>query len=138
MVRILLLLVMALGACDLRPPPPKTSAPPTTATPTALPPPPPSLSDAGMDEPASTPDAMETSLPCNEVGTKIAASIIEGAQDPQQKSQLQQERDRIVRRVAEACTRDQWTAPQRECFLKATTPETMQECGRDLAAPRDD
>jgi hypothetical protein len=136
-VRSLLLLVMALGACDLQPPPPKKTPPPTTATPTDLPPPPPQLDVAVDAAPAAPPDAFETSAACNDVGVKVAASIIDNATDPAQKSQLGQERDRIVRRVAEACTRDNWTQPQRDCFLKAKTADEMQACGRDLAAPRE-
>lgn len=151
-MRTLFLLVVALGACDLQPPP-KKSAPPTTATATNLPPPPPTqpdvappVVDAGVaavvvDAAAPPPppiDAMETSAACNDVGVKIATSIIDNAQDAAQKATLTQERDRIVRRVAEACTRDNWSAPARECFLKAKTAEEMQICGKDLAAPRDE
>ena len=153
-MRSLLLLVIALGACDLQPPPPKKAAPPTpAATPTDPPPPPPqpdvpsppspqpagsgsAVVDAGA--PAAPPDALETSAACNDVGVKVATSIIDSAEDPAQKSALTQERDRIVRRVAEACTRDNWSAPQRECFLKAKTAAEMQVCGRELAAPRED
>ncbi len=152
-MRTLLLLVVAVAACDLQPPPPKKSAPPTTATPTDLPPPPvrpdipppPIAADAGVaavvvDAAVAPPpiDAMETSAPCNDVGVKIATSIIDNAQDPAQKATLTQERDRIVRRVAEACTRDNWSAAARQCFLKAKTAEEMQICGKDLAAPRDE
>ncbi len=81
---------------------------------------------------------METSAPCNEVGVKIATSLIDSAQDAAQKATLTQERDRIVRRVAEACTRDSWSEASRDCFLKAKTQEEMQICGQNLAAPRED
>ncbi|MFN0249107.1 MAG: hypothetical protein ACKV2T_19645 [Kofleriaceae bacterium] len=158
-MRSLLLLAIALGACDLQPPPKKSPPPPTTPTdlpppPTPNTPPPPepvlvvdagvgAVADAGgaavvdAAAPVAPPDAVETSAPCNDVGVKVAASIIETATDPAQKAALTQERDRIVRRVAEACTRDGWTKAQRDCFLTAKTAEDMQACGRDLAAPRE-
>ena len=142
-MRSLLLLVIAFGACDLQPPPPKKApaAPPAgsdaPAPSTTPPPPPPALPDAGA-APALAPDAMETTAACTEVAARIAGSVIDSAQDPAQKAALTQERDRIVRRVAEACTRDAWSEASRACFLKAKTSDEMQACGKDLAAPRDE
>lgn len=157
-MRSLLLLVIALGACDLQPPPKKAPklassqpAPAAEPTPTNVPPAPPvdtppsAQPDAGVAAvvvdaaaPTAPPDAFETTAACNEVAVKIAASIIDNAQDPAQKAALIQERDRMVRRVAEACTRDKWPEASRKCFLTAKTPDEMQICGKDLAAPRDE
>lgn len=131
-MRSLLLFVVALAACDLHPPPKKKPAP-ATPQPADTPPPPEPGSAA---EPA--PPVFETSAACNEVGVKVAGALIDSAQDPTQKATLTQERDRIVRRVAEACTRDNWPPASRECFLKAKTQEEMQICGQGLAAPREE
>lgn len=135
-MRSLLLLVIALGACDLQPPPKGKPKPTANSGSNETPPPPPDVpADAAVP---STPDAMETSAACNDIGVKIATQMLTEATDPAQKSMLTQERDRIVRRVAEACTRDNWPPAARDCFLKATTSQQMQECGKDLAAPHED
>jgi hypothetical protein len=106
-------------------------------------PPPPTPGDDTPAAPADAaaapaPDAFETSAACNDIGIRIAAQMLTEATDPTQKSALTQERDRIVRRVAEACTRDNWPKDARDCFMKATTSAQMQECGKNLAAPRED
>lgn len=136
-MRTLFLFVVALSACDLQPPPkkqpPSEPSDPARQAP-SIPTPEPALPDAAVAPPI---DAFETSPACNDVGVKVAASVVDNAQDPAQKAALSQDRDRIVRRVAEACTRDSWPESARDCFLKAKSPADMQECGKDLAAPRE-
>jgi hypothetical protein len=70
------------------------------------------------------------------MATHLADVMLSEAKDPAQKAALEQDKTKIVRRAAEACTRDAWKPSVLECFAKATTTEAMQICARDLAAPQ--
>jgi hypothetical protein len=148
---LLSLLVVAscgLVACEHEPPPKKApaaqptpppaddpthaAAPPATppsAPPTAPPAAPPTAVDAGVD--ALPPVSQD----CVDISAHIATVLIAEAKDPSQKATLEQEKTKIIRRSAEACTRDGWKPATLACFTKATTTEQMQVCARDLAAP---
>ncbi len=82
------------------------------------------------------PDALlVVSQGCIDVGSHVAEILIADAKDPMQKAALEQERAKIVRRSAEACTRDGWSATGQKCFLDAKTSAGMQVCGKNLKAP---
>lgn len=136
-MRSCLTLLLVLGACDLKPPP---KQPPATADAIedagagAMATPPEPAGDAGG--PRAPADAMiEVTQPCLAVAVKIADVLIASMTDPAQKAALEQDRTKLVRRTAEGCTRDAWSEPARACFLKATTREQLQLCGRNLQAP---
>lgn len=118
----------AAGSADGPPsPPPPAPAPAAAANPgSAAPPAPPAAGSAAA--PA------EPTEECLQIGTHIASTLISAA-DPTQQAQLEQERTKIVRRSAEACTRDAWNAESKACFMAATTSAAMQECGKKLRAP---
>ncbi len=132
-----------LAACEHEPPPKKAPAaqptPPPAGDPTqAAPQPPPT--QPPPPSPTAAVDAGVDALPpvsqdCLDVSGHIAEVLIAEAKDDQQKAQLEQEKTKIIRRSAEACTRDAWKAEVRACFLKATKTEQMQTCAKDLAAP---
>lgn len=143
------LLLSALGACELEPPPkkaapaattpppvadPKAAAPtPPPATPPANPPPatPPVANGAGSGSAALPP----VSQPCLDVSGHIADALIAEAADPAQKAAMEQDKTKIIRRSAEACTRDAWKPPVLKCFMDAKTTAEMQVCAKDLAGP---
>ena len=148
------LITLFVSSCELKPgpkqkePPPAPAAAPTEGSAATPPPAPP----AGEPAPAPTVDAgvappppavdggaaaaapAEPTSECLQLGTHIAEVLIAGA-DPAQQAQLEQQRTKIVRRSAEACTRDGWNAEAKACFLAATSAPAMQECGKKLRAP---
>ena len=153
----MLSLVLFAAACEHEPPPKKsTTAQPTPApgapsnaaatppantppanTPPGPPGPPPGATvDAGVAAPPDAPP--EPTQPCLDMGTHLADVMLSEAKDPAQKAALEQDKTKIVRRAAEACTRDKWKPETLQCFAKATTTEQMQVCARDLAPPPPD
>lgn len=137
------LLLSTLGACELEPPPPKKapSAAPTplpvakpepVAAAPAPPPGPPTLADGAGSGSAALPPV---SQPCLDVSGHIADTLIAEAADPAQKAAMEQEKTKIIRRSAEACTRDAWKPPVMKCFIDAKTTAEMQSCAKDLAGP---
>lgn len=139
-----------LAACEHEPPPKKAPpappaappagdptkaqpTPPPPPTPTPPPPPPPNANqppaDAAIDAPAPV------SQDCVDVASHIAETMIKESKDPQQKAFIEQEKTKIIRRSAEACTRDNWKPEILACFKKSTTTEQMQVCAKDLAPP---
>lgn len=111
--------------------PPPAAPPP--AAPTAPPPGPPTPPPAGA---GSGSDALPpVSQPCLDVSGHIAQTLIGEAADPAQKAAMEQEKEKIIRRSAEACTRDNWKPEVRKCFLDAKNTEQMQICAKDLAGP---
>ena len=139
----MLSLALLATACEHEPPPKKSptaqTTPPPSAAPTNAPPantpptPPAGAVDAGVVAPPDAPP--EPSQPCLDMATHLADVMLAEAKDPAQKAALEQDKTKIVRRAAEACTRDAWKPAVLQCFAKATNTEQMQICARDLAAP---
>ena len=142
-MRSLAALVLFLTACELQPAPriqQKTAGSGAAAASVPpgppLEPPPDMINDAGSAVPPSPMKRpFETTATCNDIGVKVADTLIAEARDLAQKQLLESERTRIVRRTAETCTRDKWPQPSVDCFLKAESAAAMQLCGKDLAAP---
>lgn len=135
-----------VGACELKPSPDRGAAPaaaaPATAPgavaqPPAPPAPPPVVvpADAAPPSPPPADARMEVSQPCVDVSAHIADVLLASATDPAQKAAIEQGRTRIIRRSAEACTRDAWKPEVFACFTKATTDDQMRECGKDVKSP---
>jgi len=108
-----------------------------------VPPPPPTMVpvDAGVvavtDAAPIPPAAMVVSDRCVELGSHVAQVLIEEASDPSKKAAYTQDRTRIVRRTAEGCTRDAWTAEMIACFMRGKTSAAMQACRKpEPVAPR--
>ncbi|MBA3459809.1 MAG: hypothetical protein H0T46_07600 [Deltaproteobacteria bacterium] len=151
-MRCLLLLLTVLAACEHEPPPkkappavptppppidPANAQPPANPTPTPPPPTPPANAnpppvDAAIDAPPPV------SQDCVDIAAHIADTMIAESKDPQQKAFIEQDKTKIIRRTAEACTRDSWKPEVLACFRKATKMEQMQICAKDLAAPAAD
>lgn len=112
---------------------PAAAPPPPAAAPVAAPPasPPPVADGAGSGSAALPP----VSQPCLDVAAHIAATLIAEASDPAQKAAMEQEKTKIIRRSAEACTRDAWKAEVMKCFTESKTTAEMQICAKDLAGP---
>ncbi len=91
--------------------------------------------DAAVPVVDAAPVVLPVSAECSAVCTKIAGVMIDQTTDPMQKAALEQDRLKLVRRMAEACTRDQWTDAQMKCFMSAKTPEALQACSAGLKAP---
>lgn len=135
--------LVLLAACELEPPP---KQPPSTQTQTA---PGPKVPSVPIDAAAGAPEldaggaqavavAQDVSAACSAIAVHVASTLIENARDPAAKALMDQERPRIVRKTAEACTNDKWSDETLACFTKATTVDEMQICGQNLAPPSDD
>jgi hypothetical protein len=158
-VRSFLLVFVMLAACDLQPAKrdraagavTKSPAPPPVAPSAKVPEPAGSAAPApapGSAAPAPAPGSaapavgsgsakplMVTTEDCTNVAVHIANVVIESIEDPSIKAAQEQDRTRLVRRVAETCTRDKWAKAAQTCFLKGKTAPELEACGRELAAP---
>ncbi len=145
------LLLSALGACELEPPPkkapPAVPTPPPVADPRAAAPTPPPATPPPATPPSANPPPVAdaagsgsaalppVSQPCLDVAGHIADALITEAADPAQKAAMEQEKTKIIRRSAEACTRDGWKPAVMKCFMDAKSTAEMQVCAKDLAGP---
>lgn len=125
-VRICFVLIV-LAACDLRPrpksePPPPTAPAPVAAADAAVAP------DAVADNVVTADGGTEISAPCLAVGEHIANIWIDSAKDVAEKAALAQDRDKLVRKSAEACTQLKWGDAMRTCYLNANTVEALGPC----------
>ena len=122
-----------LAACELEPAPKPKPAPP--------PPPPPApvvvapTPDAAVAEAPPVDAGMDVSDDCVKVGSHVAELLIADAKDAAQKSMLEQEKVKIVRRTAEDCTRRQWSADAIKCFTAGKTMADLHACEKRLPAP---
>ena len=138
-VRALALIVLA--ACELQPAPKKQAAPP---------PPPPSaqveaakpvevVADAGAAVNAAGSGSaakIEITAPCMEVAAKLAQVFIDVQTDPGAKSNAEQARGDMIRKMGEACTVQPWSTEARACFLAAKTEPDIRACEQKFPAPR--
>jgi hypothetical protein len=133
-------MLFILTACDLQPPKPKAKteqaaaapAPPADATsiePVPSPIPPGNTIDAGVGAP---PKASED---CLKVAQHITKLVIESMTDPNAKAAQEADQAQMIKRIAEACTKDKWSATARTCFLNGKTAGDFEPCGNDLKAP---
>ncbi|CAN5843381.1 hypothetical protein BH11MYX2_BH11MYX2_30210 [soil metagenome] len=144
-MRSFVVLALMLAGCELQPPPQKQPDVQKVAPPTAL--------DAAVIPvavvpanplippdvvPVDAPTKPDVSADCNKVGVHVAQMVIDNAPDPAQKAQMEGERDRIVRKTSEACTQDRWPQVSIDCFIAAKSMPGLQECGKNLAAPKED
>jgi hypothetical protein len=139
-VRTLALLtcVLWLAACELRPAPPPPQDQPAS--------PPPPAAKAAPPAPSLPPEAVPPTPPkeeakpdvsdaCVQVGVKVAEVLISAETDPANRTALEQQRTRIVRRTAEACTAQEWSDAARACYLAAKQPADLNECERKMREP---
>ena len=120
---------MFLVACDLRPAPKQEPKPP---------PPPPAVTADAAVAPA-VPDALadnvisgdangEPTAECLAVGEHVASLWIDTAKDVAEKAALIQDRSKLVRKTAEACTQLKWGDAMRTCYLNVVTVEALKTC----------
>jgi hypothetical protein len=133
-MRALAVLVL-LAACDLKPAPKKQPPPPpapAAAQPEAEPP-----KFVAPSRPPSLPEEpkIATTDECIKVGKYVADVFVASATDPAQKSVFEQERTKIVKATAEACTTQQWSVEARGCYLGAKTPADIKACEAQFPAP---
>jgi hypothetical protein len=142
----LLAMCLVVFSCDLKPAPKARESPPApakTADPSesaARPAPASDVpgdagagpSDAGAAVPA---DAMTVRDDCVNAGVRVAEIVIETATDPAQKAALVQDRARIVRRSAEACTRDNWSPEEVACVMAGKTGADINKCRKPTQVP---
>lgn len=124
-------LLFLFAACDIQPPP-KKQPPPVPASPEpepqkfVAPAPPPSLPEQPK---------IDTTNECIEVGKHVAEVFVSSVTDPAQKSVFEQERTKIVKATAEACTTQAWSADARGCYLGATVPADIKACETKFPPP---
>jgi hypothetical protein len=136
------LVLILLAACELQPPPKKQAEPP--------PPPPAAQVEAPKPvEPPPAPPAagsgsaekVEITAPCLQVAAKLAQLFIDVQTDPGAKSNAEQARADMTRKMGEACTVQGWTDEARGCFLAAKTEPDIRVCekkfpgGKPATAP---
>ncbi len=128
-----LVVLSLLAACDLKPAPKKALPRPADqgSGQTAASPP----VDAGVPLPPAIDDAgtKDVSAVCTEAAVQIFKVMLGAEADPALKANIEHERTQIIRRAAEACTRDDWSDSVQKCFLKASSRADLQECGKQLA-----
>jgi hypothetical protein len=133
------LVLVMLAACELQPPPKQQAEPPPPAPPVeavkpveAPPPAPPPAADAGAGSAAT----IEITAPCMEVAAKLAQVFIDSQKDPGAKSNAEQARADMTRKMGEACTVQPWSEPQRKCYLAARSEPEIRACEKKFRAPQ--
>lgn len=132
-MRALPVLLLLLAACDIQPAPKRQ--PPPAPTPAPQQPEPPKF--VAPSPPPSLPEQpkIETTRECIEVGKYVAEVFVASVTDPAQKSVFEQERTKIVKATAEACTTQAWSADARGCYLAAKEPADIKACESRFPAP---
>jgi hypothetical protein len=123
---------MFLVACDLRPapkqepkPPPAPPPAPTVAADAAVAP---AVPDALADNVITVDANAEPTAECLAVGEHVASLWIDTAKDVAEKAALIQDRSKLVRKTAEACTTLKWGDAMRTCYLNVATVEALRTC----------
>jgi hypothetical protein len=121
-----------LAACELQPPPPRQATPPPA--PAAAP------VEEAPSRPIAAPSApgvapLDISKQCMAIGVHVAGVIVASATDPAQRGVLEQERTRIVRATAEACTTQNWSEAAMKCFLATRNQAEIKDCETKHTAP---
>lgn len=137
--------LLLCAACDFQPPPkkaPPVESPPTNPpaqtidAPVAVAPSTGSGSDVGSGSGSGlAPRRVESSQACIDAAAKITGLMIDNSKDDMLKAQLEQDRTKTVRRVAEACTKDAWPADVLTCITNAGDMTALQACTQKLRAP---
>jgi hypothetical protein len=138
------LVLILLAACELQPPPKKQAEPPppppaaqVEAPKPVEPPPAPPAPAAG----SGSAEKVEITAPCLQVAAKLAQLFIDVQTDPGAKSNAEQARADMTRKMGEACTVQGWTDEARGCFLAAKTEPDIRVCekkfpgGKPATAP---
>jgi hypothetical protein len=85
--------------------------------------------------PADGPPQPQFSEACRLVGMHIAEVIIASATDAGQRSIYEQDRTRMVRTTAEACTTNAWSELAIKCYGKAKTAADLKACETKYTPP---
>lgn len=123
-----ILLVIALGGCELEPPPKQAPAPAQPQPQTQ--PVAPSGSGSGSGS-----AVMPVTEPCLEAASHFAEALIKNANDEPQKHLYEQLRTQTVRRTAEACTTQRWSDAAIRCYSEAVTTDQINACQKLLPQP---
>jgi hypothetical protein len=124
MHKISLLFVM-LAACELQPAPARQEAPPAPAQPTPAPAP------AAPGDAAVAPagdGGPQWSDGCKNVGMHIADVIITTTPDVAQRTIFEQDREKMVRAMAEVCTTKQWSDLAQQCYMASHSQPDLKAC----------
>ncbi|MBX3162248.1 MAG: hypothetical protein KF773_40160 [Deltaproteobacteria bacterium] len=134
------LFAVVLVGCDLQPPPKKQ--PPTAqragqnpaqpgsgsggtaqvvVTPTNPVPP----TNKPADKPPAPPPA---AMSCLDIGSHFANIYERTSEEPTEKASLEQQRTTLVKSLADACTKGNWSDDVRTCIAKATTRAALTQC----------
>ncbi len=81
------------------------------------------------------PSKIETTEDCTNVAVHITNLVIASIEDSALKAAQEQDRTRMIRRVAETCTKDKWPEAARACFNSGRNAQELETCGRNLAPP---
>lgn len=122
------------AACELQPAPKQQPAPPPPppAAPVEAPKP---VEARAADAGAGAPAPIAVTDQCVQIGVHVAGVLIAAATDPGQRSIYEQERAKMVRSTAEACTTQKWSAEASACYLAAKTPTALKDCEKKFAPP---
>lgn len=130
-MRHLLVLCAVLAACEIQPPPPKQqTAPAPPPAPAAEAPPAPKPVPAGSGS-----AALEVTQACVDISSHIVDVFIEAATDPGLKSVYEQERVKMLRATAEACTSQRWSPEALACYNAGKSAAEIKACEQKFTPP---
>jgi hypothetical protein len=89
-----------------------------------------------VDAGAGSAAKIEITAPCLEVAAKLAQLFIDLQKDPGAKSNAEQARGDMTRKMGEACTVQAWTVEARACFLASKSEADIRACEKKFPAPQ--
>jgi hypothetical protein len=123
---------LVVAACEFQPAPP-----PAPASPPPPPPAPVVVADAGdATAPPADAAAIQVTDDCLRTSTHVAELLIAGAPDPALRASYETERAGIVRRTAEVCTTQGWSAELQRCFGDAKLQIDIEACRNKFPPPK--
>ena len=125
----LVVMILAIAACDFEPLPKPAPAPPPAAVGSGSAP-------AAVGSGSGSGSAlMPVTDPCLDAAAHFADALIKNANDEPQKHLYEQLRAQTVRRTAEACTAQRWSDAAIRCYGEATTTDQINACQKLLPTP---
>ena len=128
-MRLRLIAIAVVAACDLQPPPKQAPAPPPPATPAA----PATPADASIM--AVLADAAPVTDECENIAVHITQVVIDSMKDAVLKANYEHDKPAVVLGFAQACTSQAWSKDAKQCYMDAKAEADVRVCEKKFPPP---